>query len=114
MLMAGGIEPASVTDSDGIDDQLVSLVMADRISIPSRIQVLRMVPSVGKDPPEIVIDFEEHHGHSGGLYKLERKWRMERASWACGLAETMRIVAAQMGLILLLAERRERQRPAKG
>jgi hypothetical protein len=60
-----------------------------------------------------MIDLKEHHGHSSGLYKLEREGRMEGTRRPCGLAETVRIIAAQMGLILFLAERCEWKRPTK-
>src|SRR6266542_4546486 len=71
MRMAGGVEPRLVVEAHRVDDQRISLPMADRVSHPIRIRIRGMAAPIQKDltmAGSVVL--EEHDEEGGSVNEL--------------------------------------------
>ena len=93
VFMTGCIEPASLVDSDRVDDQCVTLPVADGMT-----HEFRVVHNVGW---VFLIDvnhsinrliLEQECNHSGSLDHLKRHRRSKCARWTHGQAHTCRVI----------------------
>src|SRR5579859_2040440 len=53
MEIAGDVEPTGVVETDRVDDQRISLPMADRLALPGAVQIIErsMRPAIGHYHP---------------------------------------------------------------
>ena len=114
VLVAGCVEPASITYAGRIHMERVAFIAADGIAIPSDVLILGVRAIVCEDAAEGMIDLEQDRHHPGTLDYLERERRMNRASRARRLAVAMRIVATEVGFESVGAKPSERKRTAEG
>src|SRR5882672_5993312 len=70
--MAVIIEPSFIVKTDGVNDECISLPLANRVSHPCRIQILGMLTPIGVNLAHKVIVLIEHDHLAGGLHDLHR------------------------------------------
>src|SRR2546426_9545826 len=72
MWMTGIIEPSIFLDTDGIDDQSISVPSTGRVSEPGGLALIRQWPAVDKYLPVRMVRLKEHHNESRRLNHFSR------------------------------------------
>src|SRR5215471_4462493 len=110
--MSGSVQPATITDADGIKNQLIPFIPAHGIAPPCNVIVLGMPTAVGERPSKRVMNLVEEGNLAGTLNDLEWKRGVKRACWTRWLTESCWIVRASMLLKCFGAEWSEWRRAA--
>src|SRR5437660_4807072 len=71
MWKTSAIDPGLVVETDGVDDERVSLVSPNGVPHPSKIWILRVLAPIGEDLAHIVIELEQLNHPPRGLDDLE-------------------------------------------
>src|SRR5580704_1685276 len=104
MRMAHLIEPGLVVETDGVDNEGVSLPFSDRIAHPAWVQVFRMRPGIRPDLADIVTKFvdDEHapgyrENFHGKIEKINSR-HAGRVALQSGVVGFARVTARVRGL----------------
>src|SRR5258707_6700584 len=84
MRMAVIIEPCFVVKTDGVNDECISLPLANRVSHPCGIQILGMLTPIGVNLAHKVIVLIQHDHPARGLHDLHRLTSYQINSWHTG------------------------------
>src|SRR5438552_4805563 len=77
--VAAEIEPELVIEPDGVDDERLTLVVADRVAVPGRIRIVGVLPAVDEDLPVAVnVAFEQDEDVRRRLQNAQRVRRLAR------------------------------------
>src|SRR5690349_10597660 len=73
MREASAVDPGLFVKADGVNDQRVSLVPANRIPHPGQFRVPGMLAPIGEDLADMVIELEIFKHTTGSLNHLQRE-----------------------------------------
>src|SRR5262249_43330571 len=93
------VEPELVVEANGIDDQRLALVVADRVTVPRRIRIVGVFAAVDEDLPVAVdVALEEHE---------DVRWRLQQAHRIGRQARNAGRQAVRFGIVPRLARRHQ-------